>query len=307
MTKAINKQKFINKPQVKTPMLGVLTIIIGVLSSLIGVPGTENKWFVLKLILLLVFSGIYIYLLAYYSKEEVNLSKVNCVLKESIELYEEICINIISNANGTASKLNTIVHKSTQADVIDLNIWNFDDACKAVCMQIYKMLQKATSQKGFLVNYVKLDESCKEAEFVILNAFANKTGSRPDIYNQRRPIVDTNSYHDIELFREGKSDIEAVSDKAEVSKIFRDGKGKDKDKYEQYIGIPVLCDDTKMIGLLQIICVDGSTLGNDKKELEEFAGKYLIPFTNLLLLFHKVEKVLRFKSVKHDSNKVERK
>ena len=34
---------------------------------------------------------------------------------------------------------------------------------------------------------------------------------------------------------------------------------------------------------------EGTKIGNDKKELEEFANKYLVPFTNMLLLLHKID------------------
>lgn len=283
----------LKKPQIKTPLLGGLTVLIGISTNFSGWNSASEKSF---LLLLIVIGTIYLALLGFYAKEETNNNKVLELLNNEVSSYEEICISSISIIEETANDLNNIIYNLQKKEEIDLRIWNFDKACKLICMQIFLFLNKATKKKNYLVNYVKIDIT-GEAESIILNAYANRDRSKPSIFGKKRKFSDENGYYDTVLFNKNESDIVTECDKEVLNKMFKEGKGRDKQKYEQYIGIPVFCNDTKMIGLLQVLSVKDGSLGKNKDELKEFASKYLIPYTKLFLLAYKIEKLILCNSI----------
>lgn len=60
-----------------------------------------------------------------------------------------------------------------------------------------------------------------------------------------------------------------------------------------FVGIPVFCDNRKMVGLLEVVGFDDDRLGClTREEMEEKVNKYLVPYANMLLLVHKMEKAL---------------
>lgn len=63
-------------------------------------------------------------------------------------------------------------------------------------------------------------------------------------------------------------------------------------KYNQYIAVPVFCHDDKMIGLLEVACLNDARLGITKQEVEEMAKKFLAPYSFIFLLLHKLERAL---------------
>ena len=60
-----------------------------------------------------------------------------------------------------------------------------------------------------------------------------------------------------------------------------------------YVGIPVFCDDDKMVGLLEIVGLDDTKFRcKSKDEVEEIVNKFLVPYANVFLLLQKLEKAL---------------
>ena len=148
--------------------------------------------------------------------------------------------------------------------------------------------------------YDRLVVDRKPEELIYTNAYANKNKRKPSIYLQKRKFVE-DDYHDSELFRAGESDLEVVIGTDEIDKIFghrsKDKRNKNKNKYSQYIAIPVLCNDEKMVGLFEIICLNNTKLGDTKEEVEEIVSRYFIPYSFLLLVLHKLEKALLAKPI----------
>ena len=125
-----------------------------------------------------------------------------------------------------------------------------------------------------------------------MSGFANQNMQMPTIFGLKRLVEDGNSYHDADLFKKSKADIEVLKNKDEIGNAFLFGKSANRDKYSQYIAIPIFCADRKMIGLLEITCLNETYLAVSERELKEIASKYFGPYTFLILLLHKLEKAL---------------
>lgn len=295
---------FLKKPQVKNVVLGILTIIIGALCSSLGNWNEFNTAFWIKAISALILTILYCALLAIYSTWEVNERSIRGILEDRVKAYEEIMIGIDNICKQSASEVNSVIHSIVEDGLFNPNIWNFDKASMLVCKHIYDLLGRLKSgTRDFGVAYIKLDENIKPEVEICMNAFANQNMSKPTVFRKKRRIdnEDDRNYHDVELFRLGKSDIDIRIGKEEVDQVFsyvsKERRNENKNKYNQYIGIPVFCNDSKMVGLLEIVCLNETSLGKTKSEVEEIASKYIVPYSYLLLLLHKLEKALSARPV----------
>lgn len=299
---AMKKLKdFFNKTFIKSFILGGLTLYIGGVCSALGIWDFENdKAMPMKIFMLITGVVLYIIALAYYSVYEINMNKVLRLYKVQNEAFEDLMSGVMSSCKYCANGANEIIHAIINNGEADLKLWNFDKACQWVCDNVYDLLCKLGDGREFEVIYDRLVEDRRPEEFIYTNAYANKNKRKPSVYLQKRKFVD-DDYHDSELFREGDSDLEVVIGTDEIDKIFghrsKEKRNKNKSKYSQYIAIPVFCNDEKMVGLFEIVCLNKTKLGDTKDEIEEIVSRYFIPYSFLLLVMHKLEKALLAKPI----------
>lgn len=289
----------LKKPQVKNVILALPGLVIGGLFSALGDWSNRDISFWIKVGLIIFFLFIYIFLLIYYSTGEVNDRRTRKILDDRVKTYEEIMTSIDNICKQNASEVNAVIHGIIEKGDFNPHVWSFDKACMLTCKHLYNLLvQLSSGDKDFGVAYVRLEEDQNPEVEIRMNGFANQNMLKPSIYNQRRriDINNANDYHDVELFRKGKSDIEIIIGHEKIDEAFsytqKQSRIDNKNKYNQYIAIPVFCDDTKMVGLLEIVCFNETNLGIDEREVKEIASKYFVPYSYLLLLLHKMEKAI---------------
>lgn len=287
------------KPQVRAAILAVLTIVIGILSSALGSWDKNQKYFVLKVILFCISGGLYLGLMIFYATYDVNHRKTVGVKERQIATFEDLIISIISLCETNAADISDCMHHITSDKKIDLSIWNFNKACKLVCDHIYRNVCKLGDSSKYGIAYVKLLEDHGAEDKIQMVAFANQSRHCPTIYMKERKFkgdgsVDT--YYDSKIFRRGRSDTDIKMGINEVNSAFTYNDGQSQgNKYQLYIGIPVFCNSNKMIGLLEVVCMDESQLGCiTRAEIDEITNKFLVPYANVFLLLNKMEKALLF-------------
>lgn len=297
-------KEILKKPPIKNVLMGLLTIIIGAICSSLGSWDKIDKVFWIKVAVVSALTLLYALLLIFYSTSEVNERRIKAILESEVKAFESIMIGIVSICKQSSSDVTTIIRKMIIEKNIDLNIWNFDKACTWVCSQVYNLLgELSCGNKDFGVAYIKLEDTTKPETEIKMNSFANKNMHKPSIYGKRRKIDidDVSNYHDVDLFRLGKAEIDVIIGQDEINEVFsyesKYSRMKNKGKYNQYIAIPVICDDTKMIGLLEIVCLNNATLGDNKQEVLELASRYFVPYSYLILLLYKLEKALLAKPI----------
>lgn len=290
---------FFNKPQVKNILLAIPGIIIGALCSALGSWENRDKSFWIKVAFAILFLIIYIILLIFYSTNEVNERRIKKILEEQIKAYEEVMTSIDNICKQSSNGVNAVIHDILDKGVFDYKLWNFDKACMLTCSHLYNLLvQLSGGNRNFAIAYIKLIENEKPETKIKMCGFANQNMHKPSIYGKSRCFNtdDDRSYHDADLFKTGKSDIEIMIGSDKINDAFsystKQSRIKNKEKYNQYIAIPVFCDDTKMIGLLEIVCLNETTLASTEEELMDLASKYFVPYSYLMLLLHKMEKAL---------------
>lgn len=298
---------FLMKPWVKTIIITLLTTAVSVLVGMLGNWDSSQNAFWAKIIALVIIVVLYTVALIWYATAEVNRRRTMEVLEKQVEAFTDLVINVVSACGSNAADINTCIHRVNETKEIDPNIWNFRKSSRTLCSQIYMSLCRLGGSRDCAVAYVALDEGTGHDDTARMIAYANKNMNAPSVYNRPRQFTgacdDDNAYHDLKLFCKGsgaglgRTNNDIRWGVAEVEKVFRyatpEEAAKHKGRYHSYIGIPVICDNRKMVGLLEVVGMDDSRFGClTKKELEEVADKLLVPYANLFLLLHKMEKAL---------------
>lgn len=290
-------KEWLIKPIIKALIMGFITVLIGILSSIIGL--VETKCRIVIAIFILILVVLYMILLGFYNTYEVNYVARCKEMARQNDTFECAMISLISIFQQSARNANKLIHEIVDNGKVNLNSWNFDMASTLVCERIYQMLCTLDGNRAdFDVGYIRLDESTVSKKVIYMNAYANRSMTQPTVFLKKRTVSDPHSYHDAQLFVKGRADIDILMNEEEISQFFEyrsvSSRAESK-KYSQYIGIPVLCatdKGSKMVGLLEIACLNGHRLSSDKNVVKEMAEKYFEPYAQLLLLLHKLEKAL---------------
>ncbi len=284
---------WLNKPTVKAVINVIFTLVIGFLSSGLDIYNIKANTFGWSVWLVVVI--LYIILIVHYSTMETNERKVAFLYETQNKAFEELMSGLMTTCKSSYSGANKVIKSIINEKKANLELWSFDQACAWVCQNVYKLLCKVGSGRDFEVIYDRLDESVGAEKIIYANAYANKASERPTVYFQKRNYEE-DTFHDAELFKMNQSNTEVIIGSEEIDKVFghksKDKRNRNKKKYNQYIAIPVFCNDIKMVGLIEIVCMNQTQLGETEEDIREKISKYLMIYVFFMLLLHKLEKAL---------------
>lgn len=282
---------FFNKPLVKAFVLAILAILLSISFAFLGDWSPNQPSFTFKILFWGLCCFLYVTFTIFYATAEANERRLASIRQRQLSTFENLIISIISICETNANDINTCIRVVRDSNIINLNIWSFRKACKLICEHIFDNLCNLGNSKKYGVSYVQLIEDHLE-DSVEMIAYANQNRHRPTVFGKKRSFINIDqksAYFDLCMFNEAKADNYIAMGVDEVDKIFV----RNRQKHHLFIGIPVFCADKKMIGLLEIVGFDDSMLGcTTKEELEEVANKFLVPYANVFLLLHKMEKAL---------------
>ena len=127
----------ITKPFIRAAIIATLTICVGLITSLLGNWDKTQPYFPLKVTSLSFIGVLYICFAGYYATIDVNQRRSNEVLQGQVDTFENLVISLISIFESTATDVNECIHLINKGHTINLNIWNYEKACKVICRQIY--------------------------------------------------------------------------------------------------------------------------------------------------------------------------
>lgn len=280
---------FLVRPVVKHAILAILTVAVSTFVSMVGIFKSSGLIFGIMLALSIVSALAYIIATALYAKNEVNSRRVTEVQAHQLEAFKDMANNIVSICQDNVEAVNRCIHEASKNGQVNLNIWGFNNICKNICGCAFNTVKRLSGSEHYSIEYVRLIEDDKE-DSVATVGYANQNMQAPRTFNRVRPFknIDKDAFRDLWLFKNSNSNIAISFGKEEIANDLARPNNK-----TLYVGIPVLCHDEKMVGLLQIIGTDNTKLGClTKSEAEEVVGKFFVPYANLFLLLHKMEKAL---------------
>lgn len=284
-----------DNPKLRAGISAILTALVSISLAVLGNWNSEQEGFWFKVgvfVVLLIMNVLYVvFCAAQDSKEHALIAE----LKRENDVFKKAMSGIISISQDNSSKINECFHQYLTDGKIDPKIWNYKKACYLLCATIYEFVIKLTKNEKVEISYVKLNENISHE--IQLYAYTNQNNQRPGLLNVPRNFSDKNaiSYYDMVLFQNHCAETDVLYGSDEINNCFfrtRDDREKNPKKYKEYVAIPVFCDNKKMVGLLQIACLEDCSLAENKAMLKEIANKFFVPYANLFLLLHKMNKAL---------------
>lgn len=290
-------QNHLLRPRIRVIITGILTIAVGISSAVLGNWDSNQNYYALKIISFFAASATQILYLVLCAAQEVKEKLLLSEYKRQLTAYETALSGITCISQSNASDLNTCIHHFEENHNISNDVWNYKKVCYQLCQVIYNFACKLTDNQECEVAYVKLNEQV-DGE-ISMFAYANFNNQTPVLLNEKRNFKDQTSsqiqYYDMHLFQENINQTKILFGSDKINNLFyRTPEEREKfpNKYNQFIGIPVFCDDQKMVGLLEISFLNNCSLGKNDEVIRDIANRYFVPFSNLFLLLHKTNKAL---------------
>lgn len=294
------KKAIFHRPFIRNLLMTGQPIIIGIVTSAMGSwDRTTDRYFNLKLLILIVSILLEILILHKYTKWDKEKSDQVKQLQEDLnknkkerDILQDEVLDLSEIAQNTAKKLNELAHNIIERSEYDGHIWNYQMACERICQAAYKTIRAvAIAGTDFSVSYIQKEVDPDGTVYLEMPALEGSLDV-PDIKDHKVKAQEVANYFYARQFNSVKPQIVVLSNNEEILKEFAFPKGgsSSQNKYEQYIGIPVICNNHDMIGLLQIIAHQNCKILNTRTELLEMANHFLLPFAHYAMFMNKIEK-----------------
>lgn len=305
--------KFLGKNIVKVFSVYLNPIIIGILASSLGNWSAEgDKYFIYRVVALILLFGWYMYSAYMYSyklqneerkeslvkieslsEDKENLERENKMLERRIAAYDRGMRELAATFYDSANSINTVAN-----NILDgkrrLETWSFKRVATTICDSVYNILCEACSpQDNFGVNIMLYDMTVKAAKRknIIMIAHKGKYQDRPGKFEEKIYFASNPSFYAVKLFKQNRHKVKILISPEEINEkfVYMDD---EHPSYCQYVGIPIVCSGNQMISLLQICTFDNCKIAESKEEISKIVAKYIFPFSHYALLAYKIEKSL---------------
>lgn len=247
----------------------------------------------------------------YYSSVDVNVEFENNKLKTLLNTVNKIsransyiCSSISEFTEPWAANINKMSKSIQNKGELKVDDWNLLKIYKEICISCRNMVKEFTGiddnskvSVGFISYYIHDD-----VEYVRMDAHSNPQTTRPGIFDIEEKLADC-TYQYAKLIKRNDTEIYVLENNDEIQKHFdKKHPYTDLSKYSQYIAVPIFCSRNKILGILQIVTKNDYVILENKKDLQEFGEKYVIPYTDFILLAHKIQKSLFSKPADEEDN-----
>lgn len=289
----------------------ILAALLAIFSSwLVNEIGALSWWALLPAGLCIITLVLYIALFLATTKRDTTMeSSVNELNRQIEELLDhntflddraQMATKAMASMGRmfyeNAEQLHSLAAQIIESSSYDENLWNFKKCCDRLCQTILNILNGVgVYGQDFSVSYVAKTSSlrgslrkAKNATAYMIGYASNKVG-RPSIFY---PSAIPKNYYSRSLFlRARKKEPSILSNRQEIQENFY-LKEPDKDKFNQYVGIPVFRDGDKMIGLIELVAYGESKIGDSYTNLQELTNTFFVPYTHLFFLMDMMEKAM---------------
>lgn len=216
-----------------------------------------------------------------------ELENKNIVQSDIIATFQELSEEYANNINKIAKSIQ-------EKGIVEVKNWDLQTLSDEICKACLKMLKSYTGftsadiSVGFIKNYNnKAGKKC-----VKMIACSDPSSSRPHIYGVEEALENCVYYYK-DIIEEANPDVVVIADKLKVQQLFKKkNRNTDISKYSQYVAVPIICSENKIQGILQVDIKNDKKIKETEAELMTFSKAYIMPYGNLLLLIHKIEKGL---------------
>lgn len=289
-------------PQVLSLALAIST---GILCSEISNEKTWSTSSLVKGSLIVAFISFALNIcltICYFKKEmedknlQSTISKqTNIIQKQQIK-YENLlnaCGDIGAELTKSSEDIYEVVKSAKTTGHINLHHWNKKSFYDFICRSLHEYICGFSMQSGdFSVSIITRSYHDDETFYFMISRSLKSKG-KPKIYlNEISESIAKNYFYGKLFIKNNPEPIILNKEEIDHNFFFSSTSSANKNKYSQYIGIPVFCSGNNMIALLQIIAHKNSIISKNEKELEQIISTILSLYSNLILLGDKIEKIM---------------
>jgi hypothetical protein len=256
-----------------------------------------SKWYIwLTSIVMLIFNWFVIIADNYLKREQEKMLCQKEIIARQTLINYKIGSKLFELTENISNPVSYIPIKN------DFVILTYQDVAALVCHNIYDAIKNSTGEDGHQVSIMfKFKESDSGKEFIKMIAYGNANQVSPGVFNTKFYLDDKERFYHVKIFEENTSNIFILKNKSEINVNFIESKkSKKRDaKIQQYIGIPVFCEETGIIALLQIDTNIENLFGKTNNEIEDFFSPFM-SYIHILKVNYYMDELLRLLSKKFD-------
>lgn len=166
-----------------------------------------------------------------------------------------------------SATINSFANNIKMNGYISDKAWNKVKITDTICMTTKSIIQQYCNDytnANISVGYIAYIKDENNEEWVHMISHSNSASIRPNACKNRVKLSEC-KYHYGDLIR---------------------------DKYNQYIAIPLYCKSGKLLGIFQIVTKYGCIIESDRSKMRQFITDIIIPFSSLIVLADKIYKGL---------------
>ena len=209
-------------------------------------------------------------------EEDVNYAE------SRLRIYKAMFENVPVILDDSAVGINEIARSIKTTGILQSDRWTLDKSAKSLCESM-KRFVKQLCIKGDSVNVYYVRTMDDDGTKVKMIGRANDYGESPKTYRVERQVTeDETAYFDLRMFAKKENHAEFRLTAEEVDRVFYyKDRERESGKYEQFLFVPVVCDENKIIGMVEILLKRGNKLAeteDDMKRIQKLLQIYLSTF-----------------------------
>lgn len=303
------------KPTTKNLILLGIPVILSVLSLFINIVAKVGK--IIIIVSIIIILSFYIFSIIIYGKKEKNDKKMlqeiidsdnsNKAKLASVGKILNTRVNIINYTAGTmetwSKRINQIAYDISKGNTPNQSDWKLEEIYEGICCGCKSMIQTFIETKiidnnieindndnisvGFIKYYIR-----NGTKYVKMIAHSSLQNARPDIFGKEETL-DECIYQYARLINKKTNEIIAYENNEKIRENFsKKNENTDLSKYSQYIALPIVCSNNRILGVLQITAKHNYIIMDSEDELKLFSRTFVTPFTELIMLAEKIQKGL---------------
>ncbi len=160
----------------------------------------------------------------------------------------------------------------------DFSNLSYQDIAALVCHNIYDTIKISTDRDSHQVSLMqKFKEKRTGIQYIKMISYGNANQISPSIFDKHFYLDRDQNYYQVRIFNNNQNDIFILKNTSEIKKEFVYGKKNNNNeiKVNQYIAIPVFCENEGIVSLLQIEMTDDTLIGRTVDEIREFVKPFM--------------------------------
>lgn len=286
--------EFFRTPYIKAILPAVLTIVISLEVKLTDLSSFSWKGITTYPMHIVITIFIYIIIICI----NVTVDKYSEALSYRYKFLKEAMVQqtgINHQIGGKLKRAYDNVNKKSNYKPTknDVSMLSYQDLGLLVCYAVYNIIKTVTGEEGHQVTLVHKFKDRYGSYYIKMIAYSNKNDTAPPVFNTKYRPEDNQKYFHLRIFEDNINKQYILKNRDEITKEFVENEtNKERDsKLQQFVAIPIYCEEKGIISLLQIDTDVKGLMGDSREDIEEFT-KVFMPFVHQLLANYNRENLI---------------